>query len=263
MHLVTIAFSHYNDRARWALQHFGVEFRESGYMPMFHVPGVIRAVGLGGGRADRASTRFSTPILITDDGEHLRDSALIVRYLDDRFSTAETTLYPPEHEAEIVEIERRVSERIGPHARRVAYFHLLQRSDLMVAMARDNVGRIQATLFRVLRPLLTAALKLVLRIDPRRVESSMQVIREEIARLDEHLGSRRYLVGDRFTAADLSTACMLAPAIIPSRNEGYGAVLPELNLLSAELRSLVDEMRATAIGTHALRMYGRRVGVTE
>ena len=263
MHLVTIAFSHYCDRARWALQHFGVSFSEAGYMPMFHVPRVIRAVGARGGRADSVSSPFSTPILITDDGEHLRDSALILRYVNDRFSTPETTLYPPEHEAEILEIERQVTERVGGHTRRIAYFHLLPNAELMVAMARDNVGRTQATLFRVLRPLLTPVLKRVLRINPRGVETSLNILREEIAQLDERLGSRRYLVGDRFTAADLTTACMMAPAVVPSASEGYGAVLPELNLLSAELRSLVDEMRATAIGTHALRMLAERIGATE
>ena len=232
-------------------------------MPVFHFPGVIRAVGLRGGQSDRVSSRFSTPILITDDGEHLHDSSLILRYLDDRFSTPETTLYPPEHEAEILELEQRVSARIGGHSRRIGYFHVLQRADLVAATARDNVGPTQARLFRALRPLLSVVIRRGLRIDARRVAKSVTVLREETALLDEKLGSGRYLVGDRFTAADLTTACMLAPALMAASSEGYGAVLPELSHLPAELRSLVDEMRATAIGAHSLRMLGRRAHATD
>ena len=37
-------------------------------------------------------------------------------------------------------------------------------------------------------------------------------------------GGRRYLVGDRFTAADLTLAALAAPALLPA---GYGVRLPE------------------------------------
>ena len=48
-HLITICFSHFNEKARWALDRFGVAYRESGYLPLLHMPFALWA------------SRFSNP----------------------------------------------------------------------------------------------------------------------------------------------------------------------------------------------------------
>lgn len=250
--LVTISFSHYNERARWALQRFGVDFVEHRYLPMFHFFGVLRHAGRRGGRADRASTRMSTPVLVTDDGERIRDSGQIVRYASARYSSPDTTLYPEGAADEIEAFERRVHDHIGPHARRLAYHYLLANPPLFSEIIRSNVGRMQATAFLALRPLMAWALRRALGIDDARAERSLQRIRQEVAELDEQLGERRHLFAGRFTAADLTVASLLAPVIVPAE---YGASLPALERFPDELRSLVEELRATPTGAHVLRMY--------
>ncbi len=60
--LITIPFSHYCDKARWALEVCGVAYIEDGHLPLFHYAATFRA---GGGR--------TVPVLVTDDGV-LRDS---------------------------------------------------------------------------------------------------------------------------------------------------------------------------------------------
>ncbi|MCA9655131.1 MAG: glutathione S-transferase family protein [Myxococcales bacterium] len=261
MLLVTIPFSHYNERARWALQRFGVPFVERGYVPLFHFLGVIRHVGLRGGRSDRASTPLSTPVLVTDDGERLRDSGQIVRYVSDRFSSAATTLYPDELRGEIEEVERRAHDDIGPHTRRLVYHYLLSHPRLFAEIIRANVGRAQYTAFRVLQPLVTLGLRRALGISEPRARRSLERIRGVVAELDERLGERRYLVGERFTAADLTVASLLAPVLVP---ESYGAKLPPLDALPSELRAVVEETRATRTGAQVMRVYaeerGARVG---
>lgn len=257
MQLVTIVFSHYNEKARWGLDHFGVAYRERACLPLFHFPAVMWATGLRGGRADRASTRFSTPVLVTDDGERLCDSAAIVRYASDRFGDERTTLYPEPHRDELHALEQRLHDAVGPHTRRVAYYHVLRDRQWLAALARHNVGRVQAGAFVAALPLVRAALRRALGIERQRAEASLVKLREEMAALDEQLGERSYLVGDRFTAADLTAACMLAPVLLPSRAEGYGAHLGELDTLPPELRTLVQELRQTRIGRHALRMFAQ------
>jgi hypothetical protein len=74
MRLITIRFSHYNERARWALDRLGVAYEEEPYMPLFHVLAVARATRGRGGSADHHSTRYSTPVLITDSGRVLTAS---------------------------------------------------------------------------------------------------------------------------------------------------------------------------------------------
>lgn len=256
MRLITIPFSHYNERARWALQRYGVRFVEHGYLPLFHFVGVATRVGLGGGRADRASSRFSTPALVTDDGDRIRDSGQIVHYASDRFSTAETTLYPEGQRAEIEALERKAHDHIGPHVRRIVYFHLLTDTPLLLRLVRESVGRLQAGAFRVLRPLMVLALRRAVGIDEPRALRSQQRLQEVVAELDERLaGDRQHLVGERFTAADLTVASLLAPVLFP---EQYGSPLPEVEALPRGLRELVEQMRATSIGAHAMRLYAEQ-----
>lgn len=255
MQLVTIAFSHYNEKARWALDRFGAPYREVRCMPLFHFPAVMWATRLRGGRSDRNSTRWSTPVLVTDDRQRLCDSSTIVRWASDRFGTPTTTLYPPEHRAEIEALEQRLGDMVGPHVRRMVYWHLLPRRDMLARLAHDNVGPLQARLFVAMSPLVRAALRRALAIDAERTDASLARVREEMAALGEHLGDRRYLVGDRFTAADLTAACLLAPAVLVGHREGYGAVLPELSSLPVELAELIGELRQTRIGQYCLRMF--------
>jgi glutathione S-transferase len=257
MQLVTIAFSHYNDKARWALDRFGVEYRERRCMPMFHFPAVMWVTRFRGGRADRASTRWSTPVLVTDDGERLCDSARIARYASDRFGTPQTSLYPAEHLAELEALERHLHDKLGPHTRRFAYYHLLGNPTLMATLVRHNVGRVQAAAFLATLPLWRAGLRRALGIDRERAEASLVRIREEMAALGERLGDRPYLVGDRFTAADLTVASLLAPALLPTRAEGYAVVLTEPGSLPGPLQALVQELRQTRIGQHCMRMFAQ------
>lgn len=255
MQLITIAFSHYNEKARWALDRFGVEYRERRCMPMFHFPAVLWATRGRGGRADRGSTRLSTPVLVTDDGERLCDSAQIARYASDRYGTPATSLYPAEHLEELEALERRLHERVGPHTRRIAYYHVLRTPGVLAALARNNVGRVQASAFVATVPLWRAALRRGLGIGRVRAEASLVRVRDELAALDAQLGDRRYLVGDRFTTADLTAATMLAPVLLPTRAEGYAATLVEPGSVPSELAALVDELRGTRIGRHCLRMF--------
>lgn len=259
MQLVTIAFSHYNEKARWGLDRFGVVYRERACLPLLHFPVVMWTTRFRGGRSDRVSTRWSTPVLITDEGERLCDSSAIVRYADDRHGDEASTLYPREHRAEIEALEQRLHDRMGAHSRRVAYFHLLPERALIAALARNNVGSFQAAVFVRGLPLWSRVLRRALGIDRARAEASAAKLRQEVAQLDERIGDRLgeggYLVGDRFSAADLTLACMLAPALLPSQDEGYSAYLGRVDELPPAARALVEEMRQTRIGQHALRMF--------
>lgn len=251
--LITIPFSHYNEKARWALQRFGVPFRERAYMPIFHFGPVMVATHFGRyGRSDRASTRFSTPIFVTDDGERICDSTDIVRWVCDRRADAATTLVPNE---ECLELERDLSERLGPHTRRVAYGLNFGDPRIGVELARRLVGPAQAFAWRLLQGPILAAIFRNLRIDPERVERSMDTTRSLFAEIGERLGTRSHLVGDRFTIADMSFASLAAPALMPTRAEGYAGDLPELDALPPRAAAFARELRDTTAGRFALRMF--------
>ncbi len=78
---------------------------------------------------------------------------------------------------------------------------------------------------------------------------------EEVAYASERLRGKRFLAADRFTAADLALSCMLAPVLLVSHAEGYGAVLPSLDTAHPEAAAFAKELRKTPAGEHAMRMF--------
>ena len=243
--LITVAFSHFCEKARWVLDRNRVPYREHRYMPMFHFPAAIRAnLSAGAGRADRASTRFSTPIL-HGDGVHLADSSAIVRHI-------EPALF--DH-PEAAELDQRFGEELGPHSRRVGYWFCLGDPELIFGLADRNVGVLQARFFRATFPLGRRFLARRLAVD----ESGYLRSAERTRRIADEVGERlsdgrRYLCGDEFSAADLSFAALFAPGILPGP-EDFGAALPAFEALPEDAQRLITELREHPAGVFAKRMF--------
>lgn len=253
MHLVTIRFSHYNEKARWALDLAGVAYSEEGHLPGFHVRAVKRHHPAGGS-PDKASSRYSTPLLVLDDGSVLTDSSAIVAWASERMPQ---TLYPT---AEVARIERELHDGLAVHSRRVVYGFLFGHPPTLRRLARACVPGPESWV-------LAAALPFARRRGFERLAGgdeglarSREACDAEVARWSEHLAGREYLVGDRFTAADLALACAMVPLLIPQEAEGFGAPLLPVDALQPEPRELVRRYRATPAGRHALRMFAEHRG---
>jgi glutathione S-transferase len=92
-----------------------------------------------------------------------------------------------------------------------------------------------------------------LRITPESAIRSLDRVREVFDTVGRRLAEgRRYLVGERFTAADLTFAALAAPVLLP---RGFGAPLPTLAELPAPILPLIEEMRGTDAGAFAQRLY--------
>ena len=240
--LITIPPSHYCEKARWALELFGVEYTEEGSPPLFHVPAVK---GAGG--------RRSTPVLVTDDGVYA-DSTDILEYLDGREGVAWRP-YPtdPELRREALDLEELFDTALGPHTRRLAYYYLMQHKDLFLSSVLAGVEGARRGLFRLARPAVVFLMRKSMRIDDRGRDISLDKVRSVFAQVGDRLeDGRAYLVGGRFTAADLTFAALGAPAVLPS---DYGSQLPSLEAVPSELRALIEDFRATPAGKFILRCY--------
>lgn len=251
--LLTIRVSHYNEKARWALDRLGVQYREQPYMPLIHTVPVAWAVrGSSDAAADRISTRYSTPVLVTDDGLAICDSSRIMRWASVNHAGPDDDLFPT---AACEALDARFSYGLGEHSRRLAYYWALGDSRGLRALARANVGTVQAFLFSALLPMGRSFLKRALSIDAEHAALSRRVVLEEVAFASESLREERFLVEDRFTAADLALACMLAPVLLVSQAEGFGAVLPSMDQSHPEAKAFAQELRSTRAGKHAMRMF--------
>ena len=89
-------------------------------------------------------------------------------------------------------------------------------------------------------------------------QRSLQQVQAVFQQVDRQLSDgRRFLVGDRFSAADLTFASLAAPALYPP---GYRAVHPPLEAMSAATRAEVERLRDTAAGRFALRLFAEERG---
>jgi glutathione S-transferase len=240
--LITIPPSHYCEKARWALELAGVEYREEPHPPGLH----LRAVRAAGGA-------HSTPVL-RGGGVVLTDSTDILEHLQ-RVHGELWCPYPLDSQlrVEAAELEELFDTRLGPHTRRLAYFYLMPRRDLFLATALAGVGPAERAVFRIMRPLVAALMRRSMRITPEGSERSLERVREVFGEVAKRLeDGRSYLVGGTFTAADLSFAALAAPVVLP-RN--YGSPLPALEDLPSELLRIVEDLRSTPAGEFCLRLY--------
>ena len=252
--LITLVFSHYNDKARWALELAGLPFVERPYLPGFSSLAVAMATGGRGGRADRVSSRFSTPVLRTEEGEVLSDSTDILRYADGRGGLG---LFEAAGAGALVD---HYSDQIGPYTRLAAYWLLLPQSAVLDRLAVDNVGTGQVWAFRAAAPLAKGYLRRGLGLTQARYDKALQRVRGEMDEAADRLEGQPYLAGDRFSAADLTFAAMLSPVLCVQPEEGHGAVLPPVASMDEGSQALVAELRAHPAGQHALRMYAQHRG---
>lgn len=89
--LWSLSYSPWSDRARWALEHCGVEYERRPYQPLLGEPAMRLRLGQWTGP-------ISVPVLETDEG-CLTDSFAIARFADR--NAAQKTLFPEGSEAEI------------------------------------------------------------------------------------------------------------------------------------------------------------------
>lgn len=246
--LVTISFSHYCEKARWALDRASVPYRETAFMPALHFPyAAWKLRGSKAGSADRVSSRFSTPLLCRDS-LRVSDSREIARYVDTTYGDG--SLFAPD-EAEA--LDREYAVRLGPHTRRIVYWFGLSDPKLLFALADANVSRTQALVFRGFFPVGRRMLGRGMRVNPEGFRRSQDYVREVADEVAERLSDGRpYLCGDQFSIADLGFASMMAPAVLPPE---YGVWLPPPEELAPDAREIVEEYRAHPAGAFTLRMF--------
>ncbi|KAJ7515989.1 hypothetical protein O6H91_22G037400 [Diphasiastrum complanatum] len=245
IHLVSIAPSHYCEKARWALDRAGVNYTEDKHLPLLHR---IYTRNLGG---------TSCPKLIigdSDDRVILQDSNDILHYADKNVNQ-EDWLYPAEETLlnDVSAWLTKLDQKLGPHVRRWAYFYLLYHKDSYHILSNGALlwERLAGWF---LMPLLRYIIYKGIRIDaPGAKDISFRKISEIFREVDMALADGRpFICGSRFTAADLTFAALGGPVIRPA---GYGCWLPPIEEVPKAMAEIQRTLRETPAGKHIVKLY--------
>jgi glutathione S-transferase len=241
--LVTIPISHFCEKARWALDRAGIPYEERAHVQVVHRFAARRA---GGGT--------TVPVLVRPGGAVLTDSRQIVDYADSR-APSDRRLFPRDT-AQVQEIrafEQGLDEGFGPDGRLWMYHQLRGQRRIAARYATTGVPGWERRAFPVAYPLMSRVIDRLLHVTDEAAAEAERAVRATFEDVAARLADgRRYLMGDRFTAADLTFSALAAPMLVP---HGYGVPLPQPDELPDAMAAVVRELRGHPAGRHALRMY--------
>lgn len=239
--LITIPISHYSEKARWALEYLQIPFQELPHMPPFYR------------RATKKYGGTSVPVLVITNTGAATDSTDILRYLDRLYPEQ---LYPIDPELLLLstELERLFNLQLGVHTRRWGYSYPLA-PKLIYPRWTLGVPIWEKLLFPILFPTIRAKVKDLFDINATSAAESYREVEIIFDRVTQVLSDgRKYLLGDRFSAIDITFAALAAPIIQPPEHP----ISPlAMELIPTQMQDEIRKSQATPAGEFGLRMYAQ------
>src|SRR4051812_26296302 len=241
-----LEISHYNEKARWALDYKGVAHVRRAVTP-----------GLQELTARRLRAGRTVPVLEMN-GRAIGDSTKIIEEIERWWP--EPPLYPadPEERRRALDLEDYFDERCGPDARRVLLNDNLAEPETFLAMFY-GADRPRVGLLETLTPLLLQVVKRRFQIPPETVEASRAKVRAAFDKLEADVGPSGYLVGESFTVADVTAASILGLIVVPPEFP-YIKVHPDER--TAQFRRFRDSLKDRPGFKWVQDMYARHRGTS-
>ena len=207
--------SHYCEKARWALDHFGIAHQAQHVMVGTHRR-IARKLGARHG---------SVPFLHTAEGVVAGSSAIIDWGESRRAADAPSLAGDDPQQARA--IEKRLDDIAGVHVRRFYYSDALTSDPASVRPLFSNGlplwQRIAVTLAW---PKVVAMMIKGMDLGPAQGQESRAILEGELAWLDGLLADGRpFLAGAQFSRADITAASLLAPLVAPKEHPVYASVV--------------------------------------
>ncbi|MBI1422509.1 MAG: glutathione S-transferase [Gammaproteobacteria bacterium] len=199
--------SHYCEKARWALDYKGVPFKTQTLLPGPHIK-KIKSIA-----ADS-----SVPVLRMQN-TIIQGSDQIIDYLDATVSEKPLTPQDSKLREQAADWERFAADKIADPLRCFYYHYLLDEPKTLIPLFCEDGPWYGNLLMRLIFKRLGRRMRAVAKINPRTAGVAMHVVDKALTTLEKQLQTQPFLVGDRFSRADLSVCALLSPLVLPER--GY------------------------------------------
>ena len=206
-----IRFSMYPEKARWALDYKRVPHLRHSLLPGPHAVQLIARFG-----------QKAMPILRHED-KVLKSSAAVLDYVEQAWP--DPPLYPadPAQRENGLEIQKWFDDQIGPALRRAAFHELLPDTEYAARRFATGLSEWQQKLYVSAFPVVRAVMQLDMRISAAGAEAGRALTQEALDFVARKSAQTGYLVGERFSIADLTAATILFPTCMPPE---YPVVIP-------------------------------------
>src|SRR4051795_2641918 len=198
-----LPISHFSEKVRWALDWKRIAHRRRVMPPGLHPLGGLLLTG---------GKQYEVPVLAAD-GRRIGGSTAIIAWLEERFP--DRPLYPADR-ARALELEDWFDENVGPYARQWGFNALLTEPDAVRAFAVKQTEwapfAVPPEAFAPIAKVFLAARYSV--ADEAGVEEARQKLVLGLDRLEAEIDGE-FLVGGRFTVADLTAAALFYPLVLP------------------------------------------------
>jgi len=203
-----IDFSHYSEKVRWALDHKRVDHVRRTPLPGTHIP-IAFALTRG--------EQVTFPVLEMD-GRAIGDSTAIIAALEAKH--LDRPLYPskPEDRARALELEDYFDEQLGPHARLLPFYELIQEPELFAELAAESVpgplGKVKPVVGAYARVYTSMRWGADSDEDAERARAAILAAMDRLE-VELEQGDGEFLVGEQLTVADVTAASLFYPVVVP------------------------------------------------
>ncbi len=203
-----IDISHYSEKVRWALEYKGIDHVRRTPLPGTHIPIAL------------VMTRGAQPTfpVMQIDGRTIGDSTAIIAALEEGYP--EPPLYPtdPEERTRALELEDYFDEQLGPHARLLPFYELIQEAELFAEVAADAVpgplGKVKPVVGAYARAYTSLRWGANSSADAERAREGIVAAMDRLDAELERSGGE-FLVGNHLSVADITAASLFYPLVVP------------------------------------------------
>lgn len=239
LELIQFRYSHYNEKARWALDFKGLPHRRTSLLPGPHM-----------GKVKKLTGQTSTPVLRLG-GRYVAGSAAIIAALEQ--AHPEPALYPADagERTRALELQDWLDGDLGPYIRRALFSMIVDEASYMCGMFGEGQPWAQRSFYRAAYPLAKGLIRKGNGVTSQAaIDEAFTRTTEVFDTLAGMVGSSGYLVGDRFTVADLTAAALSAAAFDPPDCD-----MSRPKPMPRTMLDWLDRWRGHPWGDHVLRLY--------
>lgn len=211
-HLLHFRLSHYNEKVRWALDFKGWEHTREALVPGFHIP-----------RVRLLSGQNKVPVLVIDDRVLVGSSHIIAEIERMRPSPP---LYPEDvgERRRALDIERFFDEEVAPDVRRLFWSTYIDRPDYCARLATDGFSSFVRGVWRACFPVMKPLFRSNIGVRQEQVDVARDRLSGYFDRLESEIQPSGFLVGERFSVADLAAAAVMTALLRPPQ---FSYAIPE------------------------------------